>query len=61
MNEAAPRKVVSATPIEDEDEEVMVCPKCGAESGDDWSRCGRSCPMPMSPWYSMRAMVTAAE
>jgi hypothetical protein len=32
-------------------EQVIVCPKCGAESGDDWSQCERSCPMPMSPHY----------
>lgn len=27
------------------------CPKCKAISGDDWSQCGESCPMPMSPHY----------
>ena len=29
----------------------MICPKCKSESGDDWSQCGGSCPMPMSPYY----------
>lgn len=28
-----------------------TCPKCGAESGDDWSRCEGSCPMPGSPHF----------
>lgn len=27
------------------------CPKCGHLSGDDWSQCGNSCPMEMSPYY----------
>lgn len=31
--------------------EVIKCPKCGAESGDDWSQCKGSCPMPGSPHY----------
>lgn len=30
----------------------MNCPKCGANSGDDWSQCGKSCPMPGSPHYN---------
>ena len=29
----------------------IQCPKCGALSGDDWSQCGGSCPMPASPYY----------
>lgn len=29
----------------------MKCPKCKTKSGDDWSQCGGSCPMPMSPYY----------
>jgi hypothetical protein len=33
-------------------EAAIVCPKCGEESGDDWSQCNLSCPMPMSPHYS---------
>lgn len=28
------------------------CPKCGWDSGDDWSQCKGSCPMPMSPHYN---------
>lgn len=27
------------------------CPKCKTTSGDDWSQCQGSCPMPMSPHY----------
>ena len=27
------------------------CPKCGAFSGDDWSQCEGSCPMPCSPHF----------
>jgi hypothetical protein len=27
------------------------CPKCKKESGDSWSQCEGSCPMPMSPHY----------
>lgn len=29
----------------------QVCPKCKKTSGDDWSQCGKVCPMPMSPHY----------
>ena len=32
-------------------EEVTTCPKCGCESGDDWSSCKGVCPMPASPYY----------
>jgi hypothetical protein len=28
-----------------------ICPKCGADSGDDWSQCYKQCPMVMSPYY----------
>jgi hypothetical protein len=31
--------------------EILTCPKCNVESGDDWSSCEKSCPMPMSPWF----------
>ncbi len=31
----------------------MKCPKCRYESGDDWSQCRGSCPMPMSPFFNM--------
>jgi hypothetical protein len=27
------------------------CDKCGVRSGNDWSQCKGSCPMPMSPHY----------
>lgn len=30
----------------------LKCPKCGAFSGDDWSQCQGSCPLPISPHYS---------
>lgn len=29
----------------------MICSKCQAISGDDWSQCKGSCPLPMSPHY----------
>ena len=28
------------------------CPKCSATSGNDWSQCRGSCPMPLSPHYN---------
>lgn len=31
---------------------AVRCPKCGAESGDDWSQCRGSCPMSGSPHYA---------
>lgn len=31
---------------------ALTCPKCGTESGDDWSHCeGGPCPMEGSPYY----------
>jgi len=30
---------------------VTVCPKCGNDSGDDWSQCVGGCPMVVSPYY----------
>lgn len=30
---------------------IVRCPKCGFNSGDDWSQCEGDCPMPMSPHY----------
>lgn len=30
----------------------ISCPKCGAESGDDWSQCEGACPMPGSPHHN---------
>jgi len=35
-----------------DEEPFPTCPKCGAVSGDDWSQCGGSCPMPGSPHYA---------
>lgn len=32
------------------------CPKCSKYSGDDWSQCKGSCPMPMSPCYNKTLM-----
>lgn len=31
------------------------CPKCGANSGDSWTQCEGSCPMPLSPHYKIAA------
>lgn len=31
--------------------DYLQCPKCGQYHGNDWSQCGSSCPMPMSPKY----------
>lgn len=40
---------------------VKTCPKCGATSGDDWSQCGGSCPMPGSPHYADRIDAAGTE
>ena len=45
--------VLGALPVPSE------CPKCHADSGDDWRQCKGACPMPMSPHYT--AAVRAAE
>ena len=37
--------------ILDENGPEIVCPKCGCNSGDDWSQCRGSCPIPSSPHY----------
>lgn len=29
----------------------MICPKCNANSGDDWVQCEGKCPLPHSPHY----------
>lgn len=29
----------------------MICPKCGSQSGDDWSQCEGSCPIVGSPHF----------
>lgn len=34
---------------------TTYCPKCLSDSGNDWSQCGRKCPMPMSPYFSQVA------
>jgi dUTP pyrophosphatase len=34
---------------------TKTCHKCHKTSGDDWSQCGGSCPMPMSPYYNKTA------
>jgi hypothetical protein len=36
-------------------EDIITCPKCKRESGDNWSECEGSCPMPMSPYYNKAA------
>lgn len=33
---------------------MVTCPKCNKTSGDDWSQCGKSCPMPMSPKHKTK-------
>jgi hypothetical protein len=33
-------------------EEFRQCPKCYAQSGDNWSQCNGDCPMEMSPHYN---------
>lgn len=35
-----------------DEEDMIVCLKCGAISGDSWGQCNKSCPMPMSPWFN---------
>lgn len=32
---------------------MTTCPKCGADSGNNWSQCKGSCPMPGSPHYAV--------
>lgn len=32
----------------------VECPKCGQQTGDDWSQCQGACPIPGSPHYSAR-------
>lgn len=34
----------------------MKCPKCKSTSGNDWSQCGNTCPMPASPHYINRKL-----
>lgn len=35
--------------------QYLTCPKCEQTSGNDWSQCDGSCPMPMSPHFSKTA------
>lgn len=37
----------------------VVCSKCGAESGDDWSQCDKHCPIPVSPHYAAEPVTPA--
>ena len=39
----------------------MQCPKCGAVSGDDWSQCNGSCPIPGSPHHKQLARLSPAQ
>jgi hypothetical protein len=34
-----------------DNEKEIICPKCGAVSGDSWANCEGKCPMPFSPYY----------
>lgn len=34
---------------------LITCPKCGEVTGNDWTQCGGSCPMPGSPHYNSSA------
>ncbi len=38
----------------------MICPKCKAVSGDDWSRCNGSCPFTESPHYNRQPILSGA-
>ena len=38
----------------------MKCPKCNAESGDDWKQCRSACPMPISPHYNVATVAKYA-
>jgi hypothetical protein len=29
----------------------MTCPKCGYETGNDWTQCEQCCPLLISPHY----------
>ena len=35
-----------------EAENKLICPKCGKNSGDDWTQCVGGCPMKPSPYYN---------
>lgn len=39
-------------PVNDPRGEIFACPKCKNTSGDDWTQCRGSCPMPMSPHFN---------
>ncbi|HBI02300.1 MAG TPA: hypothetical protein DDY18_11840 [Flavobacterium sp.] len=38
--------------IKSKPDNLITCPKCKFQSGDDWSQCGGKCPMTMSPHYN---------
>jgi hypothetical protein len=40
-----------AQPVE-AGEDGLQCPKCGTTTGNDWSQCEGSCPMPQSPHFA---------
>lgn len=42
---------LSATPAQ----EGERCPKCGSTTGNDWTQCEGSCPMPQSPHFATDA------
>jgi len=42
--------VIGIDPKPPKDDRVL-CPVCGCASGDDWSQCGSTCPIPGSPHY----------
>jgi hypothetical protein len=44
-----PRKVV------EEEDEIIVCPKCKLDDPGDWSQCSGTCPMPESPHFKKAA------
>lgn len=40
---------------------MIVCPKCGYTSGNDWGQCDKQCPMRMSPHYDPHVEAVFAE
>lgn len=38
--------------MEDDEDDEIVCPKCGVDDPGDWSQCKGCCPMPESPCYN---------
>lgn len=33
---------------------MMICPKCGANQGGDWTQCEGNCPIPVSPHFQRK-------